>query len=87
MIALGNVVEFSVCAGPPLVVWLPSLASSAGVKLPPIMPGVGTVTCNRPVSSVWKKYSNPVKKNSLSLFLFRFVPGMTTGPLSVPPGK
>ena len=39
------------------------------------MPAVGTVERSRPVSSTWQKYWKPVKKNSLSRFLLKFVNG------------
>ena len=64
----------------------PEPTAAAFLKSPLRISEVGTQDFTKPVSSACPKYSKPAKKNTLSRFLLKFVPGMRSGPLIVKPG-
>ncbi len=64
----------------------PEPTAAAFLKSPARISVVGTQDLTYPVSSACPKYSKPAKKNTLSRFLLKFVPGMRSGPLIVKPG-
>ena len=65
---------------------LPEPTAAALLKSPLRISAVGTQDLTKPVSSACPKYSKPAKKNTLSRFLLKLVPGMRSGPLMVKPG-
>ena len=50
------------------------------------MAAVGTHDFTKPVSRRCFRYSKPKKKKTLFRSLLKSVPGMSSGPLKVPPG-
>ena len=56
------------------------------LKFPFRMAAVGTHDFTKPVSRRCLKYSKPTKKNTLSRFLLKPVPGMSNGPPRLKPG-
>ncbi|PYP99905.1 MAG: hypothetical protein DMF82_23535 [Acidobacteria bacterium] len=58
----------------------------SSLKFPLRIALVGTHDFTKPVSSRCLKYSKPTKKNTLSRFLLKPVPGIKSGPLRLKPG-